>query len=253
MTILVGTSTKMNLTSTEVGRYLDELCPLVADLTDRELFVLLPFTSIFVARDRLANTDIRWGAQDVHPEDAGAHTGDVSAPMLADLGCTYVEVGHHERRRDHGETDELIAAKIAAVHRWGMTAVLCVGEQERLPFERVLDVVEHQVTSLRGADPHRSIVAYEPSWAIGVGAFPARPEWVARVHDAIGRTLAGSHPEGSSTPIIYGGSVDLDTAPVLLAQPAVDGLFVGRQALDPSVFAAIAHAQPAGAPGSLGL
>lgn len=252
MTILIGTSTKMNLTSTEAGRYLDALCPLVADLPDRELFVLLPFTSLFVAKDQLANTDIRWGAQDVHPEDAGAHTGDVSAPMLADLGCTYVEVGHHERRRDHGESDELIAAKIAAVHRWGMTAILCVGEQERLPFERVLDVVERQVASLQGTDPRRSVVAYEPSWAIGVGASPASPEWVARVHDGIGRALASSNPEGSSIPIIYGGSVGLDSAPVLLAQPAVHGLFVGRQALDPRVFAAIAHARPASAPGSMG-
>ena len=87
---------------------------MLADLTDRDLFVLLPFTSLWVARDRLTGSNVRWGAQDVHPEDAGAHTGDVSAPMLADLGCTFVEVGHHERRRDYGETDELVAAKVAA-------------------------------------------------------------------------------------------------------------------------------------------
>ncbi|HMA45709.1 MAG TPA: triose-phosphate isomerase [Frankiaceae bacterium] len=245
MAILVGTSTKMNLTSTEAAGYLDTLLPLVADLADRRLFVLLPFTSIWVARERLAGTAIGWGAQDVHPDDAGAHTGDVSAPMLADLGCTYVMIGHHERRRDHGETDELIAAKVAAIHRWGMTAILCVGEQQRLPFDDVVEVIDRQLAALRGTDPLQSIVAYEPSWAIGVGASPASPDWVQGVHDAIRRTLAAERAGDRTIPIIYGGSVSLDAAPALLARPAVDGLFVGRQALDPRVFAAIAHAQPA--------
>jgi triosephosphate isomerase len=245
VTILIGTSTKMNLTSTEAGRYLDALSPLVADLPDRELFVLLPFTSIFVARDRLANTNIRWGAQDVHPDDGGAHTGDVSAPMLADLGCAYVEVGHHERRRDHGETDELVAAKVAAVQRWAMTAVVCVGEQERLPFDRVVEVIAVQLAGLRASDPRRLIVAYEPSWAIGNGASPASPEWVAGVHGAIRNALAAWIPDRTFVPMIYGGSVTLETAPTLLGQRTVDGLFVGRQALDPRVFAAIAHAEPA--------
>ncbi|TAL12381.1 MAG: triose-phosphate isomerase, partial [Chloroflexota bacterium] len=242
MTVFVGTSSKMNLTSTEAGRYLDALRPLVADLEDRNVFVLLPFTSIWVARERLTGSSIRWGAQDVHPEDAGAHTGDVSAPMLADLGCTYVEVGHHERRRDHGETDALIAAKVAAVQRWGMTAILCVGEQERLPLERVVEVIGGQLAATAAADPARLIVAYEPSWAIGVGFSPASPDWVAGVHAAIRLALTTAH--GAAAPgvtIIYGGSVDLASAPALLAQAAVDGLFVGRQALDPVVFAAIAH------------
>jgi triosephosphate isomerase len=246
MAMLVGTSTKMNLTSTEAAGYLDTLRPLVAGLSERRLFVLLPFTSIWVARDRLAGTAIGWGAQDVHPDDSGAHTGDVSAPMLADLGCAYVMVGHHERRRDHGETDELIAAKVAAIHRWRMTAILCVGEQQRMPFDGVVEVIERQLAALRATDPGRSIVAYEPSWAIGVGASPAAPDWVGRVHQAIRRTSAAATPGAVVTPIIYGGSVSLEAAPALLARPAVDGLFVGRQALDPVVFAAIAHVQPTG-------
>ncbi len=114
MGVIIGTSSKMNLTSTEAAGYLDALVPLLGDLPDRRLFVLLPFTAIWVAREKLTGTGIGWGAQDVHTADAGAHTGDVSAPMLADLGCAYVEVGHHERRRDHGETDEAIAAKVEA-------------------------------------------------------------------------------------------------------------------------------------------
>lgn len=244
MALLVGTSSKMNLTSTAAGTYLDTLRPLVADVSDRELFVLLPFTSIWVARDRLAETNVRWGAQDVHPDDSGAHTGDVSAPMLADLGCAYVEVGHHERRRDHGETDELVAAKVAAVQRSGMVAIVCVGEPERLPFDAVVEVIAAQLRLLAACDPGRLVLAYEPSWAIGAGAHAAAPGWVSRVHRAIRQAMQAPGSQASVVPIIYGGSVSLAAAPALLAQSAVDGLFVGRQALDPRVFAAIAHAEP---------
>jgi len=125
---LVGTSWKMNLTPSLAAAYCAELRALVADVDDRTLFVLPPFPAIAAARAALTGSNVAWGAQDVHPDDSGAHTGDVSAPMLADLGCTLVEVGHHERRRDHHEDDELIARKVAAVQRWGMTAILCVGE-----------------------------------------------------------------------------------------------------------------------------
>jgi triosephosphate isomerase len=242
VSLLIGTSTKMNLTSTEAAVYLDVLRPLVDDVVDRQVFVLLPFTAIWVARDRLTGSAIRWGAQDVHPEDAGAHTGDVSAPMLADLSCTYVEVGHHERRRDHGEMDVLIAAKVAAVQRWGMTAIVCVGEVERGSLDEVAAALDRQLRLLRGCDPSRLIIAYEPAWAIGVGSIAAPSQWVAGAHAAIRDLLAA--PDGAagpSIPVIYGGSVTPDGAAALLAEPGVDGLFVGRSALDPRAFAAIAH------------
>jgi triosephosphate isomerase len=241
MRVLIGTSSKMNLTSTEAAGYLDALLPVVDDIADRELFVLLPFTSIWVARDRLTGTNVRWGAQDVHPEDAGAHTGDVSAPMLADLGCTYVEVGHHERRRDYGETDELIAAKAAAAQRWGMTVIACVGEQRRVPMAKAVAELGGQLRLLLACDLARLVIAYEPAWAIGVGARAASPQWVGRVHATIRKTIAKSGASGRPVPIIYGGSVSPATAGALLGQPDVDGLFVGRQALDPGVFATIAH------------
>src|SRR5258708_39909824 len=98
----------MSLTSTAAGTYFDVLRPMVEPLTTCDLFVLPPFTSIWVARDRLRGSNVSWGAQDVHCEEGGAHTGDVSASMLADLGCTFVEAGHSERRRDHGESDEVV-------------------------------------------------------------------------------------------------------------------------------------------------
>jgi len=236
--LAVGTSSKMNLTSSEAGSYLSTLRPLVADIIDRELFVLLPFTAIWVARDRLTGSNVRWGAQDVHPADSGAHTGDVSAPMLADLGCAFVEVGHHERRRDHGETDELVAAKVAAVQRWGMTSIVCVGEQDRVPLGVAVGVIAGQLQRLASCDPDRLVVAYEPAWAIGEGAQAAPADWVERVHAAIHERLSAT---GSPIPVIYGGSVSLADAPALLGRSGVDGLFVGRMALDPAVFAAIAH------------
>ena len=247
MGVLIGTSSKMNLTSTEAGVYLDSLVPLLEDLRDRRLFVLLPFTSIWVARERLTGTVIAWGAQDVHPEDAGAHTGDVSAPMLADLGCSYVEVGHHERRRDHGETDDFVAAKVDAIQRWGMTAIVCVGENKQAPLEVVVEGLARQLERLATADPARLVIAYEPAWAIGVGAEPAPAGWVADAHAAIRDALPPA-PGGAVVSIIYGGSVAPDSARGLLEQPGVDGLFVGRQALDPSVFSAIAHTPSSGSP-----
>ena len=128
---IVGSSWKMHLVPSAAAAYLDMLVPALRDIADRDLFVLPAFPAIAVAQAQLTGTNVAWGAQDVHPDDRGAHTGDVSAPMLADLGCRYVEVGHWERRRDHGETRDLVAAKVAAVLRWGMQPIVCVGETLR--------------------------------------------------------------------------------------------------------------------------
>jgi triosephosphate isomerase len=232
---LIGTSLKMNLTSSQAADYFNAFRPLVAPLTSCELFVLPPFTSIWVARERLAGSNVSWGAQDVHAEDAGAHTGDVSAPMLADLDCSFVEVGHSERRRDHGETDDVVALKVRQVLRHDMTPIMCVGELEPTSHGSALDHVRRQARAglnlVPEADRHRVVIAYEPVWAIGEGAVAADPEQIGAVH-------RGLHELGAR--VIYGGSVDPFTAGPILAQDGVDGLFVGRAALDPNRFAAIA-------------
>jgi triosephosphate isomerase len=233
---LIGTSLKMNFTSSEAATYFDALRPMVAPLTSCELFVLPPFTSIWIARDRLRDSNVAWGAQDVHTEDAGAHTGDVSAPMLADLGCTFVEVGHSERRRDHGESDELIARKVHQVLRHHMTPIMCVGEPRPVSPEAALDHVLRQARAGMSRVPEhdraRVVIAYEPVWAIGEGAAAADPAHVSAVH-------RGLHELGAR--VIYGGSVDPFTAGPILCEDGVDGLFVGRAALDPKRFAAIAR------------
>jgi len=226
----------MNLTSSEASAYFDALRAKVATLFSCELFVLPPFTSIWVARDRLRGSNVAWGAQDVHAEDAGAHTGDISAAMLEDLGCTFVEVGHSERRRDHRETDDLVALKVRQVLRHRMTPIMCVGEAAPGAPEAALEHVMRQAQigmSLVAEDERsRVVIAYEPVWAIGEGAAAADPAHIGAVH-------RGLHTLG--TRVIYGGSVDALTAGPILAQEGVDGLFVGRAALDPARFAAIAE------------
>jgi triosephosphate isomerase len=242
---LVGTSLKMNITSSEARRYFDALRSLLTPITGCDLFVLPAFTSVWVARERLQGSNVAWGAQDVHAADAGAHTGDISASMLTDLGCTFVEVGHSERRRDHGETDEDVAAKVRQVLRHGMTPIMCVGEPVRGTLESGLGQVLPQVRAgLKHVPPSQRaqvVIAYEPVWAIGEGATAADPLHVGSIHQAI-HELLSAEEGGADCRVIYGGSVDPDTARPLLQRPGVDGLFVGRAALDPVKFAAIAAA-----------
>jgi triosephosphate isomerase len=239
---LIGTSWKMNLTPSEAAAWFATAAPRLSTLRDRDLFVLPPFPSIVVARDALAGTPVAWGAQDVHPDDAGAHTGDVSAPMLADLGCRFVEIGHSERRRDHGESDRLLARKVLAILRWHMTPILCVGERTRRPFDLATRAVTSQLRGALGrldaAALDALVVAYEPVWAIGVGAQAAPLDHIDAMHDAIRRWLArrGAH----ATRVIYGGSVDASNAGEITGLEHVDGLFVGRAALDPDAFVRIA-------------
>ena len=172
-----------------------------------------------------------------------AHTGDVSASMLADLGCRYVEVGHSERRRDHREGDALIAAKIAAILRHDMRPLLCVGE--RTPG-RVADALDRVTRQLRGAlgasdaeELGRVVVAYEPVWAIGVGAMAAPLDHIQAMHAGIHGWLAAR--DASSTPVVV--RRQRRSRPTPARSPTsmgVDGLFVGRAALDPETFIRIA-------------
>ena len=241
---LIGTSFKMNLTSSEAAGYFDALRPMVAFMTSCELFVLPPFTSMWVARERLRGSNVSWGAQDVHAEDAGAHTGDISALMLADLGCMFVEVGHSERRRDYGETDEIVALKVHQILLHQMTPIMLVGEPTQGRPEAALGYVLGQVQAGMKLVPHRDhnrvVIAYEPVWAIGVDSAPADPSHIGTVHRGLRDLLRSAAGGGVGSRVIYGGSIDPLTAGPILAQDGVDGLFVGRAALDPSHFAAIA-------------
>jgi triosephosphate isomerase len=239
---MIGTSWKMNLLPSTAPAWFEAVVRGAAGVTDRELFVLPPYPMLVAAQVSLAGSPIRWGAQDVHASDGGAHTGDVSAPMLADLGCTIAEIGHSERRRDHGESDARIALKVATALRWHLTPLLCVGERAHGPAGRAVPIVGRQLTGALGAlsadELARVVVAYEPVWAIGEGSRAADLDHVGALHAAIRRWL--DDRGGGATRVLYGGSVDPENAPGLLTVPEVDGLFVGRAALDPDVFVAIA-------------
>jgi triosephosphate isomerase len=234
----------MHLSSSETRRYLHTLRDLVDGIEAVDLFFLPPFTSLWVARDCLEGSAIAWGAQDLHAAEDGAHTGDISARMLTDLGCTYVEIGHHERRRDHHETDALVAAKVARAVRHGLTPILCVGEgvdADRKSAPRtVARQVERGLSQLQAQASPALVVAYEPAWAIGSGARSAEPAHIEIMHARIRRSLEASG-RAAGARIIYGGSVEPRGAAAILAREGVDGLFVGRAALDPAVFAAIAR------------
>lgn len=226
MTVLVGVSLKMYF---GYGQTLD-WCRQVAAVANRhdsvasgavEVFAIPAFPALPAVVDLFAGTPLATGAQDVATADTGAYTGEVSAPMLAEIGCRYVEVGHAERRTLFGDDEQTVAAKTAAVLRAGLVPVLCVGETERGPVEVAAAECVRQVESaLSSGLVDRVVVAYEPHWAIGA-AQPADDDHIRGVCAALRST---GHE------VIYGGSA----APGLLARLGadVDGLFLGRFAHD---------------------
>jgi triosephosphate isomerase len=210
-----------------------------------DVMVCPPATLLDRARTLMEGSDVLLGGQDCHPKSQGAHTGDISAEMLADAGATAVIVGHSERRQDHGEKDALVAAKAEAAHRAGLLAIICVGETEAERREgQTLEVVGRQVEGsvppTAGSD--NTVIAYEPVWAIGTGLTPT-PADVAEVHGFIRERLrARLGAEGPRIRLLYGGSVKPNNARDLLAIPDVDGALVGGASLKASDFYAILSA-----------
>jgi triosephosphate isomerase len=204
-----------------------------------------PFTALGVVAELLAGSPMALGAQNCHWETAGAFTGEISPAMLVELGCTYVIVGHSERRRDLGETDEQINRKVRAVLALGMTPVLCVGETaEERGQGLTFTTVEGQLRAgLAGLD-HRAIgsgvLAYEPVWAIGTGV-NATPAQAAEVHGYLRGLLTelATKEVAQSVRILYGGSVKPDNAGALTAEPDIDGALVGGASLSAQGFVAI--------------
>jgi triosephosphate isomerase len=212
-------------------------------VTEAEIMVCPPATLLAQAHWALTGSDILLGAQDCHPAPSGAHTGDISAEMLADAGASAVIVGHSERRKDHGEADALVNAKARAAFRTGLNAIICVGETETQRDDgKTLDVVRHQLEGSvpEGATASNVVIAYEPVWAIGSGITPT-PADIAEVHGFIrselGRVLGKT--QIGALRILYGGSVKPANASELLVVPDVDGALVGGASLTASDFYAI--------------
>jgi triosephosphate isomerase len=242
---LVAANWKMNKTVEEAERFLAEFLPRVPE--GPEVVVCPPFTALKATVEHCAQSRVRVAAQNMHEEPEGAFTGEVSAPMLLELGVDGVILGHSERRQYFGESDEALARKVPAALRAGLDPILCVGENES---QRDSDETEGVLTRQIGADladvPDdrlgEVVIAYEPIWAIGTGN-TATPEQAQEAHALIrGLIRARSAEEAEAIRILYGGSVKPDNAAELISQTDVDGALVGGASLDPDDFAAIVAA-----------
>ena len=240
---LVAGNWKMNGTLAS----LDEVARLVEMLEGKsprcEVMICPPATLIAPMARLVSTSAVRLGGQDCHSDAKGAHTGDISAEMLRDAGCSAVIVGHSERRADHGETGDLVRRKAQAAHRAGLTAIICIGEtlKER-EAGRTLDIVAGQ---LEGSLPpsaaaEDTIIAYEPVWAIGTGLTPSL-EQVTEVHGAIREQLRQrlGGEVGGAMRVLYGGSVKPDNARELMSVSNVDGALVGGASLKAADFMGI--------------
>ena len=238
---------KMNLGPQETRAYLKTFLEAFPPADDRTVIIFPPAISLVVAgfalRDR---PDIMLGVQNIHWEEKGAFTGELSASMARDAGVTVALVGHSERRHTFGEGDEIAAKKSAAAFKAGLTVVLCVGEKiEERDRNTTQAVVLRQlkagISRLTPAQVAQIAVAYEPVWAIGTGR-TATPEDATSVHTAIRRALREVVANrNTEIPILYGGSVTKDNAESLLRAPEVDGLLVGGASLYPETWATIAR------------
>ena len=209
-----------------------------------DFVVCPPFVHINAVKHTLhALEHVTYGAQDCSAQDNGAYTGEVSAAMLADMKCSYVILGHSERRQYHGESNELVAAKAAKAHENGVVAIICVGELESERDEgRQEAVVKDQLLgSLPGsATSENTVIAYEPVWAIGTGK-TATPEDAGAMHDFIRGQLSEKLDNADQVRILYGGSMKPGNAGELLAQPNIDGGLIGGAALSAEDFLGIAR------------
>jgi len=241
---LVAGNWKMHGSLAENAALLEALKPALAGI---KAVVCVPFPYLAQVQSVLAGSSIAWGAQNVSEQSKGAFTGEVSASMLLDFGCTYVIVGHSERRSLYGESDDLVAKKYLAAQAAGLTPILCVGEslEEResgvteAVVARQLDAV---INAAGVASLAKAVVAYEPVWAIGTGK-TASPEQAQAVHAFIrGKIAALDSGVADQLLIQYGGSVKAANAAELMVQPDIDGGLIGGASLVADEFAAICRA-----------
>ena len=222
--------------------------------TPAQIVVCVPFPYLRQAQEILAGSQIAWGAQDVSEHANGAYTGEVSVAMLRDCGCSHVIVGHSERRQQHRESSERVARKAATALAGGLTPIVCVGETlEERELNRTDAVVGQQLAAVidhLGHDIARTVVAYEPVWAIGTGR-TATPEQAQAVHRMLRRQLSAVSDAARSVPLLYGGSVKADNADELFACEDIDGGLVGGASLNAREFLAICGLQPAASAGQV--
>ena len=236
--IVIAGNWKMYKTQAEAMEFLQGFMSHLTDIADdREIVLCIPFTALVSMSQSLHGSLIRLGAQNVHWETSGAYTGEVSAPMLTEIGVRYVIVGHSERRQYFGETDETVNLRLKAAQAAGLTPILCVGEtkQQRDTGETESVIFSQLENGLKGIDQANLVVAYEPIWAIGTGD-TCEPSEANRVIGLMRAQL--TNPD---VPIQYGGSVKPDNVDEILQQPEIDGALVGGASLQADSFARIVN------------
>jgi triosephosphate isomerase len=241
----IAANWKMHKTVAEAGEFVDALLPRIA-ATQSDVVICPPFTALTAVVERRYGTAVKVAAQNMHEEDSGAYTGEVSARMLVELDVEAVVLGHSERRQLFGETDEALARKLPAALAAGLEPILCVGEtEEARDAEQTETVLERQLRAdladVEGAKLGEVVIAYEPIWAIGTG-HTATPEQAQEDCAFIRDVLRQRGAPAEEVRILYGGSVKPANAAELLGQPDIDGALVGGASLDPADFAAIVKA-----------
>jgi triosephosphate isomerase len=236
---------KMHKTVAEAAEFVDALLPRIVG-TRSEVVICPPYLALSEVVERSRGSAVRVAAQNMHEERSGAFTGEVSAPMLLEMGVDAVILGHSERRQHFGETDEALARKLPAALAAGLEPILCVGESEEARDAGQAEAVlarqlEAGLTAVPPADLARVVVAYEPIWAIGTGR-TASPEQAQEAIAFIRDTLRIDGGAADRVRILYGGSVKPGNAAELMSQPDIDGALVGGASLDPADFAAIVEA-----------
>ena len=245
---IIAGNWKLNKTIDQAVDFVVELQSLVDETGDVEVVVAPAFTALSAVANALNNSSIGVSAQDLYWENSGAFTGEISAEMIIDSGCSYVIVGHSERRQFFGETNQSVNQKVKAALEGGLVPIVCVGEMlEDRESGKTKKVVTNQlvdgIDGLSKTDILRTIIAYEPVWAIGTGK-TASPDQAQEVHSLIRSVIATSYSDqiAESVRIQYGGSVNPSNAAELLSKPDVDGALVGGASLDADSFAEIVRA-----------
>lgn len=239
---IIAANWKMHKTPSETERFLGEFLEMIGNIKDVEIVLATPFTGLEIARGKSKDTKLKLCGQNVHYEKEGAFTGEISPPMLKEMECEYVIVGHSERRELFGEDDQLINRKLRAVLAHDMKPILCIGETEKQRSngntEKVLSKqLENGLEGLSGDQARKTIIAYEPIWAIGTGE-SARPEDAEsgckfareKVKDLFDSETA------KEVRLQYGGSIKPHNAEELMSQPDLDGGLIGSASLEPESF-----------------
>jgi triosephosphate isomerase len=250
--LLIAANWKMYKTPTEAQSFLHMFLPLVKGQTQNEVVICPPAIDLAPVVEGVKGSHVAVGAQNMHYEDAGAFTGEISVPMLLAVGVTHVILGHSERRQYFCETDDAVNKKLVTALRHNLVPIVCIGEHESERDDgKTREVLCRQISrAIHQIDPAKltpMVVAYEPIWAIGTGK-TASPAMAAEAHFIVRSEIARlvGKQIAEATRILYGGSVKPDNAEALLSQPEIDGALVGGASLDPNSFAAIVKAGVAG-------